>query len=170
MYVHFKNHPLPHAALQCTCYFRKSVMHTYVREACRAIFSFQSTRDKTKSALSEENDVFIQSGFLIQMVPECSGSLCSSQLSYLRSSSHSKLTGSTLRNVVHSSRLYGITTELKVGYLLAQLSKPQSLPLWDGTSRASRQLQFLFSASVTAFPCMVTILLVHKCLCLEKIE
>lgn len=59
MYVHFKNHPLPHAAVQCTCYFRKLVMHTYVRETCRAIFSFQSTRDKTKLALSEENDVFI---------------------------------------------------------------------------------------------------------------
>lgn len=59
MYVHFKNHPLSCADVQCTCYFRKLVMHTYDREACRAIFSFQSTRDKTKSALSEENDVFM---------------------------------------------------------------------------------------------------------------
>lgn len=158
MYVHFKNHALPHADVQCAFYFRKLVMHTYVREVCRAIFSFQSTGDKTKSALSEEDDVFIQSGFFIQMVPQSTVGLCSSQLNQLRgsSSSHCKLTHiSPLRNVVHLSGCYGITTATESWYLLAQLAEPQSLTLWGGTSRALKQTQFLFSASVTAFPCMV---------------
>ena len=68
MYVRFKNHSLPCADMQCTCYFRKLVMHTYVREACRAIFSFQSTRDKNNSSLSEENDIFAGNGFYIWIV------------------------------------------------------------------------------------------------------
>lgn len=45
-------------------------MHTYVREVCHAIFLFESTRDKTNSALSEENDVYTESGFFIWMVPQ----------------------------------------------------------------------------------------------------
>lgn len=50
-------------------------MHTYVREACCAIFLFQSTRDKINSTLSEENDAFRESGFFIWIVLQSTASL-----------------------------------------------------------------------------------------------
>lgn len=82
-------------------------MHTYIREACCAIFSFQSMRDKTKSAPGEENDVFTESGFFIYMVPQsivglfaAHGSVISQIVVVLTAN---LLTGSTLRKVVHLS-------------------------------------------------------------------
>lgn len=85
-------------------------MHTYVREVCHAIFSFQSTRDKTNSALSEENDVFTESRFFIWIVPQSAGGLSAAHSSAISQvtviPTASLLTDTTLSNAVRSSGWY----------------------------------------------------------------
>lgn len=108
MYVHFKNHPLPLCRHAVYLLFQEvSDAYIYVREACRAIFSFQSTREKTSSALSEENDVFAESGFFIWMVLQSTAGLFAAHSSAISQvaviPTANLLTDTTLSNVVHSS-------------------------------------------------------------------